>query len=61
MIKGDATTPVCSPSHLSYVVEGVGYALVAHRLWGLTFQLVDASLRAAMGLPEWVRWARAKG
>lgn len=47
--------------HLAYVVEGVGKALIAHRLWVPAFQLADAALRRLMGLPEAMRRARAKG
>jgi SRSO17 transposase len=47
--------------HLAYVVESVGHALIAHRLWIPAFQLADAALRQAMGLPASMRRARAKG
>lgn len=47
--------------HLAYVVESVGHALIAHRLWIPAFQLADAALRDRMGLPEAMRRSRTKG
>ncbi len=47
--------------HLAYIVERCGHALIAHRLWVPAFQLADAALRKAMGLPASMRRARTKG
>ena len=47
--------------HLAYVVEGVGHALIGHRLWVPAFQLADVALRSAMGFPASLRVASTKG
>ncbi len=47
--------------HLAFVVEQVGHALIAHRLWVPAFQPADQRLRRLMGLPASMRRARTKG